>query len=375
MRPILYFVLAAALQVPTALYAQQVTVGGWVDRVDPASGTLTLRTFGNPRTIQIAPNATVRLNGVVVRLDQLPRDSDVTVIAEKGQDGALHAVQINARGAAGSPAASYPAGSVITGRLVGINIPSNQITVRTTTGDFAVPLAEAPIMVNGARGSSRDLRLGQAIQVERALPTAGSTEYVTQMIRVLPASVRGAASPAAGQVRAGAAATGAGVVERGTSIAASRSWAAVRSRTRGYRRTYRSHRASSRHRARRMRSRARHGTRRHWIRRSSAARSSFITTSPASGVVTGVAGPSTVVYANPGVVYVAPGVVSPGTSSAVGAGTAATGAADARRQSGAASNAAPNPRLQLPAQPAGAAPPAAPGRGVPSFGARVPARR
>src|SRR5207249_7441135 len=94
MRPLLYLVLAAALQVPTALYAQQVTVGGWIDRVDPARGTLTLRTFGNPRTIQIAPNAVVRLNGMVVRLDQLPRDSNVSVIAEKGQDGMLHAVTI-----------------------------------------------------------------------------------------------------------------------------------------------------------------------------------------------------------------------------------------------------------------------------------------
>jgi hypothetical protein len=279
---------------------------------------------------------------------------------------------------------------VITGRLVGLSIPSNQITIRTATGDFAVPLAQVPILVNGARGSSRDLQLGQTIRIERALPTEGSTDYITQVVRVLPAANgaarTGTAAPVAaptGTPNTGAIArtttTGAGVVDRGTSIATTRYRAAVRTRTLGYRHTYRSHRASSRHRARRARAHARHRARRHWSRRSSVGRSSFITTAPASGGVTGVASPGTVVYPAPGVVYVTPGVVTPGTAGA-GAGTIpATELPDARRQSGAASNVTPNPRIQVPTQPAGsapsAAPGAAPGRGVPNFGTRVPARR
>jgi hypothetical protein len=260
MRPLLYLSLAAALQVPTALYAQQVTVAGWLDRIDAANGTLTLRTFGNPRTIQVAPNATVRINGAAARIEQLPLDSQISVIAEKGPDGMLHAVQISARGTIGSPTAGSPAGSVISGRLVGLNLPMNQITVRTSTGDFAVPLGTAPIIINGAGGSTRGLRLGQTVRIERALPTEGSTEYVTQAVHVTAAPVTGAARAV------GAAATGAGIVDRGTPIAGSRSGAVVRSSTRGYRRSItRSRSARARHRSRRANRRARYANHSRWI--------------------------------------------------------------------------------------------------------------
>jgi hypothetical protein len=256
MRPILSCILAAALQLPIALYAAPVMVGGWVDRVDGAGATLTVRTFGNPRTIQIEPNAVVRLNGKPVQFDQLPRDSQVTITAEKGPDGTLHAVQIDARGTAESTA-SYPTNNTITGRLVALNIPENRMTVRTATGDFLVPLGEAPILVNGTRGSSRNLQPGQMVQVDRTLPTEASADYVTNSVRIMPV----------------AAAAGTGAAAKVSSTKPTSARTAVRSRTRGYRRSYtrtrytRKQYSRTRYRSRQVRRRTRYRYRHRSYRR------------------------------------------------------------------------------------------------------------
>jgi hypothetical protein len=66
-----------------------------------------------------------------------------------------------------------------------MNIPANQITLRTQAGDFTVPMGTAPILINGKRGTTRHLRVGQLIHVERTLPTEGSTDYVTQFVRIM----------------------------------------------------------------------------------------------------------------------------------------------------------------------------------------------
>lgn len=178
--------VAATLPIPAVVLAQPVTVGGWVDRVDTTNSTITIRTQANPRTIQIAPNVTVRLNNAAIRLDQIPADGEVSIIAERGPTGVLQATQINVRSTGRQPAAVAPAGSFVRGTLVGINVPNNTITVRTASGDFNVPLGTAPIVRNGVRASTRDLQTGQAVQVERNLPTTASTQYVTQMVSILP---------------------------------------------------------------------------------------------------------------------------------------------------------------------------------------------
>jgi hypothetical protein len=263
------FSLAAALLSSSAAYAQQITIGGWVQRVDAASASITIRTLHNPRTISVAPNAVIRVNGAAARLDQLPFNSSVSIIAEKDPNGVLRATQIVAQPTGREPAAVESPGAIVRGTLVGIDVPSGTITVRTSAGDYPVTLGTASIYANGARGSSRDLHLGQTVEVVRTLPTAASTDYVTETVRVFspagqaagtavrPAPPRrgaagagtatgGAAASPAGAASA-AVTTGAGLVDRGGTLYRTRSYGAVSrtpsrrvtSRTADYRHTYR----------------------------------------------------------------------------------------------------------------------------------------
>src|SRR4051794_16334596 len=172
-----YLAVAATLSIPAVVFAQQITVAGWVDRVDTANSTIMLRTLGNPRTIQIAPDAVVRVNGVAARLNQIPQNGDISITAQKDSNGVLHATQINVRSAIAQPSAAAPAGSIVRGILVGMNIPNNNVTVRTRSGDQVVAIGTAPIVVNGVRASTRNLRVGQTIQLDRSLPTPASTDY------------------------------------------------------------------------------------------------------------------------------------------------------------------------------------------------------
>src|SRR2546423_1640061 len=153
MRYIQSLALAAALQVPAVVSAQQVPVAGWVNRVDTANSTITIRTLANPRTVQVAPNAVIRVNGIVSRLDQIPANSAITITTERGPTGVLTATQINVQSSGSQPAAAAPPGSTVQGTLVGVNIPDNTVTVRTISGDHVIPLGTAPILVNGVRGS------------------------------------------------------------------------------------------------------------------------------------------------------------------------------------------------------------------------------
>ncbi len=220
-----YIAAAAVMQLPAVVFAQQVVVSGWVDSVDMTHSTLTIRTLAKPRTIQVSPDAVIRINGTAFPLNRLPRNAAITITAQAGANGVLRATQVSARTSTPQPAAAAPAGSVVRGTLVGMNIPANTITVRTTSGDNTVSLGSAPILVNGGRGSTRNLQVGQAIQVERSLPTEASTEFVTQQVRVL-------STP--------------------RTVASSRTTrnGAVRSRTSGYRSKYRSRRSRRSGRAR-----------------------------------------------------------------------------------------------------------------------------
>lgn len=177
--------VAAALQLPAAVMAQQAVVSGWVESVDNQANTLTIRGTGNPRTIQVAPDAVIRVNGQAARLDQLPRDGQISVMAQKLPSGVLQATEINVRSTATPRSAAYPAGSVVDGQLVRIDIPANQITLRTNSGNFVVSLGSAPITWSGRRVSTRYLQLGQQLRVMRSVPTGGATDYVTQSIYIL----------------------------------------------------------------------------------------------------------------------------------------------------------------------------------------------
>src|SRR5437879_3697594 len=161
MRYIHTVVLAAALQIPAAVLAQQVSVGGWVNGVDTANSTITIRTLANPRTVQVAPNAVIRVNGHTARLDQIPANSEASITTERGPTGVLTATQISVGSSGPQPSAAAPPGSVVQGFLVGMNIPNNTLTLRTTSGDHVYSLGTAPILVNGVRGSIRNFRLGQ----------------------------------------------------------------------------------------------------------------------------------------------------------------------------------------------------------------------
>jgi len=196
--------VAVALVVPAAVIAQQAIVAGWVDSVDTQANTLTVRGTGNPRTIQVSPNAVIRVNGQATRLDQLPKDGPVSLIAQKLPTGVLQAIEISV-GGTGSPreTAAYPAGSVVDGQLVRIDVPANQITLRTNSGNFVVPLSSAPITWNGVRVSTRYLQLGQQLRVIRTVPIGGATDYLTESIYIVrPAQT--ATKSSATSVRRGA---------------------------------------------------------------------------------------------------------------------------------------------------------------------------
>jgi hypothetical protein len=180
--------MGMALSLPAIVAAQQVTVAGWVDSVNMADSTITIRTLANPRTIQVAPNAVVQLNGVAVRLDQLPKNSQISIVTEKDSNGVLRATQLSSRATGVQPSAAVQPGALVRGTLVGMNIPNNTITIRTNSGDYPIALSTAPIIMNGIRASTRNLRIGQYVQVERTLPTAASTDYVTHAVRILPAA-------------------------------------------------------------------------------------------------------------------------------------------------------------------------------------------
>lgn len=357
MRYIQSLALAVALQVPAIVSAQQISVGGWVNRVDTANSTITIRTLANPRTVQVAPNAVIRVNGVISRLDQIPANSAITLTTEKGPTGVLTATQITVNSSGPQPSAAAPAGSTVQGTLVGVNIPDNAVTVRTVSGDHVVPLGTAPIMINGARGSIRNFRVGQNILIQRSLPTEASTDFVTQMVRVTAPANQVAAQPAV-----------------------------VRTRTRSYRSSYRSRRATTHKQTRK-------GRRRTASRRQAAqdrfgvrAAEALAGTAPATAVVTTGAGtvmtappPAAtgavtvaprVVIGAPGAVTAAPTAVAPGTvyvapadvavppvtavptapvtaapTGVIGVGPA-TIAPDPRLQSGAAAPGTPDARTQ-----------------------------
>jgi hypothetical protein len=393
MRYIQGLVLAAAL-LPAAVSAQQVAVGGWVNKVDAANSTVTIRTLANPRTIQVAPNAVIRINGTFGRLDQIPANSEVSITTERDPNGVLMATQISARSVGPEPPAAALPGSVVQGTLVGLNVPNNTITLRTSSGDHVYSLGSAPILVNGVRGSLRSFRVGQMVQLQRALPTAASTDYITQAVWVLPTQSRVA----------------------GYQATAPRPVSAfkVRSRTLAYRKTYRSKKSTSRQRTRRKTHRTRTRTRRQAMLSGAEAAAVLAGTAPvtaavvpisvavtpptAAGVVT--AAPAAV--ASPGVIYVTPGaadfavppvtavpavpatggvvVAAPATtapSATNQAGTTDVGIPDVRHQSAASSQPAAgvgNPRNQTVAPNAVGvqAVPAAPGVPDPRFQSTSP---
>ena len=102
-------ILAAALLLPAAVEAQSINIAGWVQRVDVGNDTITIRTLDNPRTVPVAPNAVIRVNGVVSTLERLPFNSSITVTAEKGPDGVVRATAISARSVTPQPPAAAPA--------------------------------------------------------------------------------------------------------------------------------------------------------------------------------------------------------------------------------------------------------------------------
>jgi hypothetical protein len=394
MRFITCLVAAVALQLPAAVYAQHVSVGGWVNSVDTAGSTITIRTLGNPRTIQLAPNVVIHVNGVVSRLDQIPANGAVSITAERGPTGVLTATQISVRSSGPQPSAAAPPGSVVQGALVGMNVAGNSVTVRTTSGDHVVSLGTAPIMVNGKRGSIRNLALGQTIQVRRNLPTPASTDFITQAVWVLPSRSR--------------------VAGYRTSIAAPTTRATARKRTIKHKRKSTAHRSKKA-------SRAQQQARKRHLARARRAESQAVRALTGTAPVTNAApwgtsaapvamGAAPAAVIEPGVIYVVPGAadiaVPPitgvttssapagivGTApvtrsadartlSAAAASSRAAGIADARRQTsainGAAASGIPNARNQsvAPSGPLGAG--AVPAAGVPDprFQSLAPAVR
>jgi hypothetical protein len=349
MRYLFSLIAAAGLLLPGAALAQRVNLGGWVGRVDTANSTITVRTLGNPRTLPVAPNAVIRLNGAPSRLDQLPLNSSINIVAEPNPNGVLQVTQIVAGTDIRQPAASAPPGAIVRGTLVGVNIPDNTVSLQTESGIHVYSLGNAPIMVNGVTGSIRNLQLGEMIQLDRSLPTAASTDYVTQMVHVLPAARRPIASPArpaysrtgtrrpiARRAVRSASGTMTGTTAAGTmvgSYAGKVVHGTIRSRTLAYRSHYASRHSTRRHRRhyrrhrRRMvhRSRARsHRRRRHMASSMSAVPNTGIVAAtgrggvaPAPRAATATATSGTAV---PGAVSTAPAVVAPSPAYVYGTG-------------------------------------------------------
>jgi hypothetical protein len=135
------------------------------------------------------------MGGKSVRLEEVPLDSQVHIVAARDSQGVPRATRIEVLSAPSTPPAVTPPGSLVRGTIVGVHPPSNSIIVRTLSGDMRIPLAAAPVIANGRPANSRALRLGDAVEVQREILTPGGSEYITKVV-----TVTGRAAAASGTV-------------------------------------------------------------------------------------------------------------------------------------------------------------------------------
>ena len=176
--------LVAGISLCLTGWAQEVTLRGYVQKVDPVNFKLTLRTTGNPRVVQVAPSAVVMIGGKAGTIEQIPLNSQVSIVGVKDSQNVTQATQITVETSTNLPPAASGPGALIRGVVVGVDPPSNSIRVRTLTGDLRVPLGTAPIMANGVQKTSASIRLGDNIEIHRQIGTDAGTELTTRLVTI-----------------------------------------------------------------------------------------------------------------------------------------------------------------------------------------------
>src|SRR5947209_8809528 len=76
-----FAVLAAGLCICATAWGQELIFRGFVQKVDPVDLTITLRMTSNTRVLPITPSAVIMMGGQVSKLDQIPLNSPVQIVA------------------------------------------------------------------------------------------------------------------------------------------------------------------------------------------------------------------------------------------------------------------------------------------------------
>ena len=104
----LFAALAAGVFLCATVWAQEVIFRGFVQKVDPVDFTITLRTSGNPRVVPVTPSATVMIGGKTARLEDIPLNSSVHIVAARDSQGIPRATRIEVESATPTPSATTP---------------------------------------------------------------------------------------------------------------------------------------------------------------------------------------------------------------------------------------------------------------------------
>src|SRR4051794_33366194 len=122
--------MAVGISLCATAWAQELIFRGFVQKVDPVDLTITLRMAGNTRVFPINPSAVIMLGGQVTKLDQIPLNSPVQMVAVRDAQGQPRASRIEIEGQGTGHSAVAPPGALIRGTVLGIDRMENSISVR-----------------------------------------------------------------------------------------------------------------------------------------------------------------------------------------------------------------------------------------------------
>src|SRR5436309_712312 len=107
--------LAVGISLCATAWAQELIFRGFAQKVDPTDLTITLRMTGNTRVLPISPSAVITMGGQVAKLDQIPLNSPVQIVAVRDAQGQPRVTRIEVEGQGSGHPAMAPPGSLIQG--------------------------------------------------------------------------------------------------------------------------------------------------------------------------------------------------------------------------------------------------------------------
>jgi hypothetical protein len=170
------WVLAMLLAIgPThGAHAARVISRGYVQRVDPASGTITLRKSTGQQTILVVPEAKLTIDGRKGLLNDIMYNARAEILAWRDPFHALRADEVKILQPRDPtwPASSGP-GMLVQGEVVGLISELGTLIIKTPVGNRNVAIGTAPVLLNGRPATLLDLAVGDRVQVQHTIPPGG----------------------------------------------------------------------------------------------------------------------------------------------------------------------------------------------------------